>query len=132
MAGHSGSRPAKRIETASVISRISLETAQNEMHGGQAIPAFDFYLAPFVRSSFKEEIEKLEELNGIDLSDLKDIELEDYEKKTLEGLQGKERLLQHAVNQTVSRVHQAMEAFIHNMNTIHSRGGNQVVFSSIN
>lgn len=132
MAGHSESRPAKRIETASVISCISLETAQNEMHGGQAIPAFDFYLAPFVRSSFKEEIEKLEELNGINLSDLKDIELEDYEKKTLEGLQGKERLLQHAVNQTVSRVHQAMEAFIHNMNTIHSRGGNQVVFSSIN
>ena len=132
MAGHSESRPAKRIETASVISCISLETAQNEMHGGQAIPAFDFYLAPFVRSSFKEEIAKLEELNGIDLSDLKDIELEDYEKKTLEGLQGKERLLQHAVNQTVSRVHQAMEAFIHNMNTIHSRGGNQVVFSSIN
>lgn len=132
MAGHSESRPAKRIETASVISCISLETAQNEMHGGQAIPAFDFYLAPFVRSSFKEEIEKLEELNGIDLSDLKNIELEDYEKKTLESLQGKERMLQHAVNQTVSRVHQAMEAFIHNMNTIHSRGGNQVVFSSIN
>ncbi len=132
MAGHSESRPAKRIETASVISCISLETAQNEMHGGQAIPAFDFYLAPFVRSSFKEEIEKLEVLNGIDLADLKDIELEDYEKKTLEGLQGKERMLQHAVNQTVSRVHQAMEAFIHNMNTIHSRGGNQVVFSSIN
>ena len=39
---------------------------------------------------------------------------------------------QHAINKTVSRVHQAMEAFIHNMNTIHSRGGNQVVFSSIN
>ena len=40
--------------------------------------------------------------------------------------------MQHAVNQTVNRVHQAMESFIHNMNTIHSRGGNQVVFSSIN
>ena len=39
---------------------------------------------------------------------------------------------QHAVNKTVSRVHQSMEAFIHNMNTTHSRGGNQVVFSSIN
>ena len=55
MAGHGESRPAKRIETASIISCISLETAQNEMHGGQAIPAFDFYLAPFVRSSFIEE-----------------------------------------------------------------------------
>ena len=45
---------------------------------------------------------------------------------------GRERAQQHAVNKTVGRVHQAMEAFIHNMNTIHSRGGNQVVFSSIN
>ncbi len=131
-AGHSESRPAKRIETASVISCISMETAQNEMHGGQAIPAFDFYLAPFVRSSFIEEVEKLEELNGVDLSDIKTLELDDYEKKSLEGLQGKDRMKQHAINQTVSRVHQAMEAFIHNMNTIHSRGGNQVVFSSIN
>ena len=45
---------------------------------------------------------------------------------------GEERILQHAINKTVVRVHQSMEAFIHNMNTIHSRGGNQVVFSSIN
>ena len=44
-AGHGESRPAKRIETASILGCISLETAQNEMHGGQAIPAFDFYLA---------------------------------------------------------------------------------------
>ena len=58
VAGHGESRPAKRIETASVIACISLETAQNEMHGGQAIPAFDFYLAPFVRSSFIEEVKK--------------------------------------------------------------------------
>ena len=59
IAGHGESRPAKRIETASVIACISLETAQNEMHGGQAIPAFDFYLAPFVRSSFIEEVKKV-------------------------------------------------------------------------
>ena len=50
----------------------------------------------------------------------------------LDGLEGDERLRQHAINKTVDRVHQSMEAFIHNMNTIHSRGGNQVVFSSIN
>ena len=132
MAGHGESRPARRIETASVIACISLETAQNEMHGGQAIPAFDFYLAPFVRSSFIEEVKKIEALSGEDLSDLYNIELKDYVKKPLDGLTGKERSLQHAMNCTVSRVHQAMEAFIHNMNTIHSRGGNQVVFSSIN
>lgn len=132
IAGHGESRPAKRIETASVIACISLETAQNEMHGGQAIPAFDFYLAPFVRSSFIEEVKKVEEISGEDLSDLYNIELKDYEKRPLNGLTGRERQLQHAINCTVARVHQSMEAFIHNMNTIHSRGGNQVVFSSIN
>lgn len=132
VAGHGESRPAKRIETASVIACISLETAQNEMHGGQAIPAFDFYLAPFVRSSFIEEVKKVEQLMGVDLSHLYNIEINDYLKKDLAGLEGDARYLQHAVNKTVDRVHQAMEAFIHNMNTIHSRGGNQVVFSSIN
>ncbi len=132
VAGHGESRPAKRIETASVIACISLETAQNEMHGGQAIPAFDFYLAPFVRSSFIEEVKNLENLSGTNLSHLYDVRLEDFIFCPLEGMEGEERMLQHAVNRTVSRVHQAMEAFIHNMNTIHSRGGNQVVFSSIN
>ena len=132
VAGHGSSRPAKRIETAAVLACISLETCQNEMHGGQAIPAFDFYLAPYVRSSYIEELKNLEKLTGRDLSALYHQELEDYVLKELDGLEGDERLRQHAVNKTVNRVHQAMEAFIHNMNTIHSRGGNQVVFSSIN
>ena len=131
-AGHGESRPAKRIETASILACVSLENAQNEMHGGQAIPAFDFYLAPFVRYSFIEEVKSLEALTGEDYSHLYDKELDDYLTKPLEGLTGEERILQHAINKTVARVHQSMEAFIHNMNTIHSRGGNQVVFSSIN
>ena len=131
-AGHGESRPAKRIETASIIGCISLETAQNEMHGGQAIPAFDFYLAPFVRSSYIEEIKTLESLSGEDLSELYNAPIDDYLKRPLDGLKGRERMKQHAINETVGRVHQSMEAFIHNMNTIHSRGGNQVVFSSIN
>ena len=131
-AGHGSSRPAKRIETAAVLACISLETCQNEMHGGQAIPAFDFYLAPYVRMSYQEEVKNLEKLTGKDLSRLYDIEIDDYIEKPLDGLNDEERLEQHAINKTVNRVHQAMEAFIHNMNTIHSRGGNQVVFSSIN
>lgn len=131
-AGHGESRPAKRIETASVIACISLETAQNEMHGGQAIPAFDFYLAPYVRLSFIEEVKNVEKFDGEDHSNLYHCEIDDYITKPLDGLTGEARVLQHAINRTVSRVHQAMEAFIHNMNTIHSRGGNQVVFSSIN
>ncbi len=132
IAGHGESRPAKRIETASVMACITMETAQNEMHGGQAIPAFDFYLAPFVRKSFIEELKILEALGGTDLTDCYDMHLDDYIAKPLDGLEGTQRLVQHAINRTASRVHQAMEAFIHNMNTIHSRGGNQVVFSSIN
>lgn len=131
-AGHGESRPAKRIETASVIACISLETAQNEMHGGQAIPAFDFYMAPYVRASYIEEVKYLEQLNGEDYSDLYYAEIKDYLVAELTGLSGRERIMHHAINRTVSRVHQAMEAFIHNMNTIHSRGGNQVVFSSVN
>ena len=131
-AGHGESRPAKRIETASVLACISMETVQNEMHGGQAIPAFDFYLAPFVRKTYEEEIDKVSEMENVDYGELKPAKIDDYIKRDLVGLQGNERAMQHAINQTVNRVHQAMEAFVHNMNTIHSRGGNQVVFSSIN
>ena len=130
-AGHGESRPAKHIETASMLSCISMESIQNEMHGGQAIPAFDFYLAPFVRKTFIEEVKKIEQIEG-DLNDLYNAEIEDYLYKDIKDLDGKEKFKQHAINLTVNRVHQAMEAFIHNMNTIHSRGGNQVVFSSIN
>ncbi len=131
-AGHGESRPAKRIETASILGCISMETVQNEMHGGQAIPAFDFYMAPFVRRTFQEELDKVGEINGEDYSRLYNVEIDDYLKRDLIGIQGDDRVIQHAVNMTVSRVHQSMEAFVHNMNSIHSRGGNQVVFSSIN
>ena len=131
-AGHGESRPAKRIETASILGCISMETVQNEMHGGQAIPAFDFYMAPFVRKTFQEELDKIGEINGEDYSRLYNVEIDDYLKRHLVGIQGDERVIQHAINMTVSRVHQSMEAFVHNMNSIHSRGGNQVVFSSIN
>ncbi|MEG0992380.1 MAG: anaerobic ribonucleoside triphosphate reductase [Bacteroidales bacterium] len=132
MAGHAESRPAKRIETASIQGCISLETAQNEMHGGQAIPAIDFYFAPFVRTTFIEEVKVLEQLNGTSYAHLYESDIQDFIHRDLTGLQGDGRILQHAINRTVGRVHQAMEAFIHNMNTIHSRGGNQVVFSSVN
>ena len=131
-AGHGESRPTKRIETASMMACISMETVQNEMHGGQAIPAFDFYLAPYVRLSYIEEVKTIENLTGVDLKHLYDTEIEDYLYCELDFLQGDARFRQHAINRTVNRVHQSMEAFIHNMNTIHSRGGNQVVFSSIN
>lgn len=133
IAGHGESRPAKRIETANILCVISLEVLQNLMHGGQAIPAFDFYLAPYVRKTYQEGIKKFEPIFG-DLSELYDAPISEYEyKKTKASMSTLSAdLKQLAINQTVNRVHQAMEAFVHNMNTIHSRAGNQVVFSSIN
>ncbi|WP_125154861.1 anaerobic ribonucleoside triphosphate reductase [Clostridium rectalis] len=133
-AGHGASRPAKRIETASIIGCISMETVQNEMHGGQAIPAFDFYLAPYVKKTFKEELNKVIKIMNIEnLIDINKVKVEDYIIKSIESIENPvDKAIQFAINEAVKRVHQAMEAFIHNMNTIHSRGGNQVVFSSLN
>lgn len=125
-AGHGASRPAKRIETATMLACISMETIQNEMHGGQAFPAFDFYLAPYVRATYIEELKKLEEVLGVDYSKYYDVKINDY------VIRDSSNVVQQAINNTVNRVHQAMESFVHNANTIHSRGGNQVVFSSIN
>lgn len=138
-AGHGEVRPAKRIETAAVVAAISMETVQNEQHGGQAIPAFDFYMAPYVRLTYIEEVNKIREFVCNDLLDdsfwskIKEEKFNDYlEKPITSSLDFRTKIIQTAMNNTVKRVHQAMESFIHNANNIHSRGGNQVVFSSIN
>ena len=158
--GHASVRPAKRIETAATVACITMEAVQNEMHGGQAIPAFDFYMAPYVRMAFEEEVEKIiEDLDDPVTADghypavwnaVLKAAVKDYIKAPLPRFDAKNvaaaggdrekavfdfhvrRVYQLAMNRTVKRVHQAMESFVHNMNTIHSRGGNQVVFSSIN
>ena len=128
-AGHGASRPAKRIETATMLACISMETIQNEMHGGQAFPAFDFYLAPYVRATYEEELVKAAYDSGLhpfEVDAAMKIPVLDYVENDDETVVG------IAIDRTVNRVHQAMESFVHNCNTIHSRGGNQVVFSSIN
>lgn len=107
------------------------------MVGGQAIPAFDFYMAPYVKSTFIEELQKIDDVLTIDGKSELDQTLIDacchwvakngynYTENAVDGID-------IAVNNTIKRVHQAMEAFIHNMNTMRSRGGGQTVFSSIN
>ena len=133
-AGHGASRPAKRIETATMLACIAMETVQNEQHGGQAFPAFDFYLAPYVRKTFEEEYLKSCMLTGEEFDDdsIRAVVVDEYVVSDIYTYRGDIDPLKFAINQTVNRVHQAMESFIHNCNTIHSRGGNQVVFSSIN
>ena len=129
-AGHGEIRPAKRIETAVIVAAISLETTQNEQHGGQSIPAFDFYMAPYVRRTYEEEIEKVCTVRKTDHTQkevYKMMTFDDYTEDMDAPYEVKE-----AIKRTIGRVHQAMESFIHNCNNIHSRGGNQVVFSSVN
>lgn len=101
--------------------------------GGQAIPAFDFYLAPYVRATFEEELEKINQVVGLWENELltpdeiKSLVIDDYVPSD-DYPSG----VNLAITNTVKRVHQAMEAFVHNMNTMRSRGGGQTVFSSIN
>ena len=112
-----------------------METIQNEMHGGQAIPAFDFYMAPYVRATYVEEINKIRDLlvdaenesywENLRNWDIRDYIIEELPYNYINGV-SKERIVQSAINNTVKRVHQAMESFIHNANTIHSRGGEMI------
>lgn len=132
VAGHASIRPSKHIETAAMLACISMETCQNEQHGGQSIPAFDFYMAPYVRNTYIEELKKIGRLNGESYESYYNEDVDDFVKRDLDDLTGTARIKQAAMNETVRRVHQAMESFVHNMNNIHSRGGNQVVFSSVN
>jgi len=129
---HAALRRPNGIHGAAIMACISLETAQNEMHGGQAIPAFDFYMAPFVKVTYEKELKKACEFTGSDFDKLMAVPISAYKENDLDGLTGAERVIQYALNRTINTVYQAMEGFIHNMNSIHSRGGNQVVFSSIN
>ena len=91
--------------------------------GGQSIPAFDFYLAPYVRNTYVEELNKLECITKNSLKHLYNVQIDDYVKKDTSSLEGDELYKQYAINTTVERVHQAMEAFVHNSEMIHSRGG---------
>ena len=129
--GHGSARPAKRIETAAILTAISMETTQNEQHGGQSIPAFDFYMAPYVRKTYIEEVRKIWEVMGEsnikELYEAENSKFDDY----IRG-HGPNKISNLAIANTISRVHQSMESLIHNLNSIHSRGGNQVVFSSLN
>lgn len=125
-----GVRPPKRISTAAGLAAISIQTSQNEMHGGQSIHAFDFHMAPYVRMSFEEHLKNAAEFFGTEYD--KNTPVTEYEFKELDGLEGDSRVIQFAVNQTVKEARQSMEGLIHDLNIMNSRSGNQVPFSSIN
>ena len=149
-------RTPQSIQSYATLATIIFQTNQNEQHGGQSIPAFDFFMAKGVLKSFQKHLASLlgfyftMQGNTVDEKSLKEIIKEqvssiktsELERDTLcmavtalrvslekEALN---RIIEKAFSSTRKDTHQAMEGFIHNLNTMHSRGGNQVVFSSIN
>ena len=112
-------RTPQSIQSYATLATIIFQTNQNEQHGGQAIPAFDFFMAEGVRKTFRKHLKTLTEFY---------IEVEGKEP----GTEALKKIEEKAYAMTRKDTHQAMEGFIHNLNTMHSRGGNQVVFSSIN
>lgn len=107
--GYGTIKAPKRIETAAELSCILLQSTQNDMFGGQSHPDFDNDMSQFIEPTRNEIREELLEL-GIEEKRLDDL----VEKKLR------------------SRIHQAMQGVVYNLNTMHSRAGSQVPFSSVN
>jgi ribonucleoside-triphosphate reductase len=108
--GYGMINPAKRIETAADLSCIMLQSSQNDMFGGQGHPNYDNDLAPFVKLTRIEIKKQLKDDIGVPTDKIDELT---------------EKLL-------VKRVKQSMQKVIYNLNTMHSRAGAQVPFSSIN
>ncbi len=161
--GHGFLREPKDIRSYSALACIALQSNQNDQHGGQSVPNFDYALAPGVaktfRKSYRDNLAKaLDVYAGIDTcEELARTLLADVEKQTgleplydgsnsfdaamLERLQatvGEEadKILaftrKYAAKSTKRATYQAMEALVHNLNTMHSRAGAQVPFTSLN
>jgi len=149
-------RTPQSIQSYATLATIIFQTNQNEQHGGQAIPAFDFFMAKGVLKSYQKaivtDIAFYMEMKGTPIDEkaltehvrkhLTSIEPDAKARKAFltalanEGCflteEESAHILHSAHKQVRKDTHQAMEGFIHNLNTMHSRGGNQVVFSSIN
>lgn len=150
--GHGHLREPNDIMSYSALAAIAIQSNQNDQHGGQSIPAFDYYLAPGVLKTFKKQL-KTAIKDFIDLEDINDfintnvLEKEiskintidvtvDYFEKFYKESEKVKRMFDLAIKKALEKTdrttYQAMEAFVHNLNTMHSRAGAQVPFSSIN
>ena len=150
--GHGHLRPPKDIMSYGALAAIAIQSNQNDQHGGQSIPAFDYYLAPGVLMTFKKQF-KQSVYELLDFSDFisfvnmdrvaKEIDKLtsiEFDLSIFEGIYKESREVKRifekaydiALAKTDRTTYQAMEAFVHNLNTMHSRAGAQVPFSSIN
>lgn len=150
--GHGFLREPNDIMSYSALAAIAIQSNQNDQHGGQSIPAFDYYMAPGVIKTFKKQFKQelvdfLEYTDAIKLINfdkfVKEIDkmnsiessidsLYDFCKESEQLMRAVKFAYDKAIKKTNRITYQAMEAFIHNLNTMHSRAGAQVPFSSVN
>lgn len=119
--GHGHLREPKSIGSYAALAAIAIQSNQNDQHGGQSIVDFDYAMADGVRLTYQRYLREAFEIQ----SDL----LNNAEMKYDTDLRWRE---EYAMKKTVRDTYQAMEGLIHNLNTMHSRAGAQVPFSSIN
>lgn len=119
--GHGHLREPKSIGSYAALAAIAIQSNQNDQHGGQSIVDFDYAMADGVRLTYQRYLREAFEIQ----SDL----LNNAEMKYDTDLRWREN---YAMKKTVRDTYQAMEGLIHNLNTMHSRAGAQVPFSSIN
>lgn len=168
--GHGYLREPNDIRSYAALACIAIQANQNEMHGGQAVPMFDYCMAPGVAKTYRKQYYKA---LGYYFNAMLDMKLEDasllckkieqtlpikismstadkFGKLLVDFLPKHQRehnyqeineqttqmahkfAINTAWNETNAATYQAMEAFIHNLNTMNSRAGAQVPFSSIN
>ena len=150
--GHGFLREPNDIMSYGALAAIAIQANQNDQHGGQAIPAFDYYLAPGVLKSYKKILKDVifdyldlegmtkfvgplgleKEISKIDTIDIDVTYFSSYYKDNDVLKRLFEISLDKAMKKVNKKTYQAMEAFVHNLNTMHSRAGAQVPFSSIN
>ena len=156
--GHGYLREPNTIQTAAALTCIAIQSNQNDQHGGQSIAQFDYGLAPAVARSFIKNLKFILSIHDIPDVDIKGMTDPLYQMAFPDGKYSSftsllteenleeltialayyfdEHIAEDIVAKTLSKTdkdcYQAMEALIHNLNTMQSRAGAQVPFSSIN
>ena len=137
--GHGHLRTPQSIGSYAALAAIILQANQNEQHGGQSIPNFDYAMAPGVDKTFRKSLKRnLEKYNAFqdDKKKKVTVEIGDYiefgDDDKLARLKVPKSVIKASTEDTEHETKQAMEGFVHNLNTMHSRAGAQVPFTSIN
>ena len=136
--GHGYLREPSNIKTAFLQSAIAIQSNQNDMWGGQSIPNYDYALAPYVLKTFKKHLKKLLAYEDAKKHESASIALESLlkqvdEMKSIEDvIPGYEYICKAAYAYTQEDTFQGAESLVHNLNSMASRAGSQVPFSSLN